>query len=445
MNKALSAASVNILNAITNSATVDYREAVPLVKTADQIKDLKSIIVNNPALANSFINSLMVMTVAKFFSDRMYENHLKQFKKGDKGGKTIETIYMDLIKAQQFDSDIANTKELAKYVPDVKVQFHVMNVQVYYPVSISEAEAMNALDTPEGIAKLVQTQVNLLYKSANYDEEQLVKYIIATRAYLGEFAVVNELTNDRDADVEAALELMSNFEFMSAEYNFAGVRCAVPAPDQFIVMSSKFGARYANTLASKKNMSLIEFNANVVKVDSFGKLDNDRLNALLGDNPGYHAFTAQEKANLDKIGAVICGREFIQLWDDLNRTTEAPVAAGLYRNYFYHTWRTIGTNIFENAAILVEATPSVTSVTVSPASVTLSAIGEEAQLKATVVTANFAPQTVVWESTNEDAVTVDAYGIIKCVGVSDDTVTIKAVSTYDGSTEGEATITVPAE
>ena len=86
--------------------------------------------------------------------------------------------------------------------------------------------------------------------------------------------------------------------------------------------------------------------------------------------------------------------------------------------------------------------PGITSVTVSPSALTITA-GQSAQVSANVVTTGFAPQTVTWSS-NTEGVTVSQNGVINVASTvaKATTATITATSTFDSSKKGTATVTV---
>ena len=97
-------------------------------------------------------------------------------------------------------------------------------------------------------------------------------------------------------------------------------------------------------------------------------------------------------------------------------------------------------------AVFGTVAPSVTSVTVSPATATVSA-GQTLQLSATVVTAGFANKAVYWsvDDTSKGAgVTISDSGELSVpTGMTtSSTITVTATSIYDKTVTGTATITV---
>ena len=128
------------------------------------------------------------------------------------------------------------------------------------------------------------------------------------------------------------------------------------------------------------------------------------------------------------------------IFDNYQNFTEQYNGEGLYWNYWYHVWKTFSVSPFANNALFVPGTPSVTSVTVTPATATVTK-GQSIQLNATVETTNFAPQSVTWSSDSDNA-TVDASGKVTLASTASGTINITAKSTYDQSKTGKCVITV---
>ena len=126
--------------------------------------------------------------------------------------------------------------------------------------------------------------------------------------------------------------------------------------------------------------------------------------------------------------------------------TEIYNPQGLYWNYFYHVWKTFSISPFSNAVLFTTETPAITSVTVSPATVTV-AKGATAQFRAVVVNTGFAPKDVIWTVTGTEDVTsnIDVNGLLTVSGTeANTTLTVTATSVFDGSKKGTATVTVQA-
>ena len=192
-------------------------------------------------------------------------------------------------------------------------------------------------------------------------------------------------------------------------------------------------------------MDKAEFMGNRVQIDGFDKIDNARMTQLFADDPnaGYVPLTNEEKAALAQVPAIIVDRDYFMIFDNLYKFTEDYNGEGLYWQYWYHAWKTFSTSPFANAEIFVPGTPSVTSVTVSPANATVNK-GNMLQLNAVVVAESFAPKSVVW-SVNSELSTVSANGLLTVSPKeTNGTLTVTATSTFDEDKTGTATITVPA-
>ena len=105
-------------------------------------------------------------------------------------------------------------------------------------------------------------------------------------------------------------------------------------------------------------------------------------------------------------------------------------------------WKTFSVSPFANNSLFVPGTPTVKSVTVSPATATVKA-GQSISLSATVTTDYFAPQSVDWTS-NTDGVNVSKAGVVTIGSeVAPSTkATITATSTFDSTKTSTCVITV---
>ena len=128
------------------------------------------------------------------------------------------------------------------------------------------------------------------------------------------------------------------------------------------------------------------------------------------------------------------------IYDNLNEFREVENGQGLYWNYFYHQWKTFSTSPFSNALVYVPATPSVTSVTVTPESATVAA-GTSLALTTTVVTEGYAPQTVTYSSDNA-GVTITEGGVVQIDADATGTATMTVTSTFDSTKSDTVAITI---
>ena len=442
----LTNSSVDILNVIRENASQNYRDYVPkATANADSIRQIGAVIMDYPNLQNEFLSALVNRIGRVLITSKMYSNPWAMFKKGLlEFGETIEEIFVNIAKPFQFDQAVAESEVFKREIPDVRAAFHIMNYQKFYKATISNDQLRQAFLSWEGITDLIAKIVDAMYTGANYDEFLTMKYLLARHILDGHMYPVQipTVSTENMKTIVSDIKGISNaMEFLSTEYNLTGVATHTPKTDQYMLINSKFDAVMdVEVLASAFNMEKAEFLGRRVLVDSFGKLDIARLAILFKDDPTYIEPTSDELAALDKIPAVIVDKDWFMIFDNYQNFTEQYNGQGLYWNYWYHVWKTFSVSPFANNALFVPGTPTVTSVTVSPATLTL-AKGQSAQLNATVVTENFAPQSVTWESDSENAI-VDNSGKVNLTSDATGTINITAKSTYDPTKSGTCVITV---
>lgn len=446
----LTNSSVDVLNAIRNSATTNYRDYVPIAtNNSDSIREIGAVIMDYPALQNEFISALINRIGRVLVTSRMYENPWSMFKRGLlEFGETVEEIFVNIAKPFTFDPAVAETEVFKREIPDVKSAFHVMNYQKFYKNTISNDQLRQAFLSWEGITDLIARIVDSMYTAANYDELQTMKYMLARHILNGQLypMTVNEVTADNMKSIVSTIKGQSNIlEFMHSDYNLAGVQNFTLKNDQFLIVNAQFDATMdVEVLASAFNMNKAEFLGHRVLIDGFGMLDTVRLGELFANDPNYEEIGSDDLTALNAIPAVLVSRDYFMIFDNFNSFTENYNGQGLYWNYFYHVWKTFSVSPFAQTTLFVAGAPGVTSVTITPSESTVSA-GQSIQLAATVETANFAPQGVTWSvQSGTDGVTVSANGLVQIASTvaAETSVTIRATSVYDSTKYKDATITV---
>ena len=447
----LTNSSVDVLNAIRNSATMNYKNYVPIATPdADSIRAIGAVIMDNPQLQNEFLSALVNRIGRVLITSKMYENPWAMFKQGLlEYGETIEEIFVNLAKPFEFDPAVAEETIFKREKPDVRSAFHIMNYRKYYKTTIENDQLRMAFLSWQGISDLIAKIVDAMYTGANYDEFQTMKYMLALHILNGQLKpeTIPAVTSANMKTIASTIKGVSNtIEFMSDKYNLAGVQTFTKKADQYLIVNAKFDATMdVEVLASAFNMDKAEFMGRRVLVDSFGSLDLDRLAILFADDPNYVELSSAQLSALDGVPAVLVDAKYFMIFDNFYNFTEQYNGEGLYWNYWYHVWKTFSVSPFANNAVFIPDTPAITSVTVSPATATASA-GQSIQLSATVVTANFAPQTVNWTATSSDTedFTISKSGVLTLGSTvtADDEITVTATSTYDSTKSDSAAITV---
>lgn len=450
----LNANSVDILNAIRNSASANYRDYVPAaLNTADSIRAIGAVIMDYPALQNEFLTALINRIGRVMLTSKMFSNPWAVFKKGVlEFGETVEEIFVNIAKPFEYDPATAESEVFKREIPDVRAAFHIMNYQKFYKATIQQNSLKQAFLSWSGITDLIAKIVDAMYTGANYDEFLTMKYLLARHILNGELYPV-QVASVSSANMKAIVSTIkgvsNNWTFPSTKYNLAGVTTHTAKENQFIIVNSDFDAAMdVEVLAAAFNMDKADFMGHRILIDSFGTLDSARLAQLFKDDDSYTALTSAEITALDAIPAVMVDEDWFVILDNLYEFTENFNGQGMFWNYFYHVWKTFSVSPFANSVVYVPGAPSITSVTVSPDEATVTA-GSTLLLSATVVTANFASKAVTWsvvDSTTAEAVdgvTITELGVLT-IGpdVEDCELTVTATSVVDSSKKDTATITV---
>lgn len=442
--KTLTATAPQVLNAIRNSATENYKNLIPYASPdASSIKAIGSIMMQYAPLQNEFLSALVNRIGRVIITSKLYSNPWAFLKRGYlEFGETLEEIFVNLAKPFQFAPEVAEETVFKREIPDVKAAFHTMNYQKFYKASIQNDQLRQAFLSWDGISDLIARIVDSMYTGANYDEFLTMKYTLARHILDGHIKpyAIDTVTASNMKSIIAGVKGISNaLEFMSTDYNIAGVSTFTRKEDQYLFINAKFDALVdVEVLAAAFNMDKAEFMGRRILVDSFGALDNGRLAVLFHDDPTYRPISGAELTLLDSIPAVLVDRNFLMMYDNFQDFAEIYNGEGLYWNYWFHVWKTFSVSPFHNALVFVAGTPSVTSVTVTPSSVSATA-GQYVSFSAGVVTNNFASKAVDWTTT---AGAIDNSGNLFIPDDATGSITVTATSVFDPTKSGTATVTI---
>lgn len=436
--------SADVLNAIRNSSSIDYRNYVPIATPdAESIREIGKIIMDEPELQNEFVRALINRIGKVLISSKMYENPWAMFKAGRLDfGEVIEDVFIELLKVYQYDPAYAETNVEKREMPDVRSTFYVLNFEKYYKVTIQQRDLKRAFLSADGVTNFITGIIEQLYTSASYDEFQVMKYMLAKRALSGQITLVGIPAGSSTTALATAFKGASNsMEFKNTKYNIAHVHNEVKKNGQYLILSAEMDAKMdVEVLASAFNMNKAEFLGHRVMVDGFDEFDWERLDMLFAGQANYSRFTADQLETLGSILGIIVDADFFKVYNVDEETRSRENEEGLYRNYWYHVAKIFATSPFANCALFADdTTATITSVSVSPASVTL-AVGGQAMVTATVNGGDFANKAVIYTSSDTDIATVNNAGVI--TGVAEGTATITATSSADSTKTATVSVTV---
>ncbi len=359
----LNASTIDIINVIRQNASYDYQQNVPVVTKASDIPKVGEVIYGTPAFANQFINALVNRIALVRVQSATFNNPYAILKKGYlEFGETVEDIFVQIAEVVDYSAEKAPARELKRTIPDVKSVFHAMNWRVMYPVTIQDEDLRMAFVSVDGVQNLIAKIVDSVYTAAEYDEFLLFKYLLIKSVTAGKMYPVSIGDGSDLKDSAKAFRGASNvIQFMSSDYNEAGVKTNTPKDRQVIFMDAMFNADFdVDVLASAFNMEKADFMGRLFLIDNWTTFDNERFEEIREASDGLEAVTSDELALMDDVKAVILDENFFQVYDNLNKMTENYIGSGLYWNYWYHTWKTISTSPFSNAIVFALSSATTT-------------------------------------------------------------------------------------
>lgn len=377
----LNANTIDILNVIRANASPQYLSSVPEITEAKEVVKVGDVLFGTPAFANEFINSLVNRIGMVKAKSMLFNNPYVRLKKGFLDfGDTIEEIFVDIIKAFQFSDEKEGAREFKKYMPNVRSAFHTINWHVVYPVTIENDQLRKAFLSLDGVTSLISYIVESVYKSAEYDEFLLFKYLMIKHITSGKFKPVSIGSGSDLKDAGKAFRGTSNaITFPKKDYNESGVLNNTPKNRQVIFMDAQFNADYdVDVLASAFNMDKATYMGSLFLIDDWTTFDNDRWAIIRSECDGLEEVTSDELTLMANVKAVLLDEDWFQIYDTLAQFTETYISSELRWNYFYHTWKVISHSPFANAVVFVTSSATITDPTTLTFAITDKSVGDDA-------------------------------------------------------------------
>ena len=318
--------NIQFLNAIRAVSSAEYKERIPTA-TQTNIQNIMTTIMEYSTTKEEFTNTILNKIVKTKVLNKAYENSLKFFKKEPLPfGKTIEGVFVDLIKAKNFnehfgDGESEASSLLAKETPTVKVEYYSENFKHKYKLSISDEQLKSAFMSADGLSQMTQGLIRSATSSSEYDEYMMIKTLIGASVEKSiEIQGLFKLDENAQAKkiTKTVQALVNKFRFMSTEYNKQGVHThCLPSECVIITTPDQLANLNVELLASAFNVSYAEMPSRIVVVDSFinkdGTDDNDTVCIV---------------ADMD----VVQFRNTLDTWETFRNPD------GLMTNMFHHVW-----------------------------------------------------------------------------------------------------------
>lgn len=423
----------DIINAIRNSASDTFQNYVPLA-SAENVAEIGQGILINQAVQNEFITSLVDRIGLVVVRTVSLQNPLKKFKKGSMSqGRTIEEIFVDIVKAKKYDPVDAENTVFKRSIPNVKTLFHERNRQDYYEQTIQDDSLKSAFVSWGNFESFIGGIINAIYNSAEVDEYNYMKLLVDNYYSKGLFKVIPVTAPTTETAMkELVKKIRATATKMtipsgSRDFNSLAVRTRSDMDDLHLIIDADLLAEMdVDVLAKAFNMDKTNFVGNVTVIDGF-------------------ASTGLECVLVDK--------EWFMVFDNLLKLETIRNPKGLYWNYFYHVWQTMSVSRFANAVAFVSGDVApVTQVIVDPTILALKA-GSNFTFTAYVRQTDAVDRPVTWSVTGatgtvvQAGTTIDTDGKLVLAANQTGQLSVKASVTYgvdpdDVTVTGESIVTV---
>lgn len=415
-------------NVLRAQMSASYQDRIP-VATQENLAQTAVAVLENPVYANEYLSALVDRIFYAYIHEYSLNNKFAEFKRGFvEYGRTMEEIGVDIINAEMYDPEAAETTVWKRNIPPVSAIFHTINRENFYTVTLENELLRRAFVDGNAMTRLANQIINTLYNSDNYDEWLIFKNLFSAynAAQLFYPVVITEPTNADTAKsfIQQVRATITSIGLPSRKYNSLGLMRDSRPEDLVLFMKPELEALVdVEVLAAAFNMSKAEFLARRVVIDDFG-------------------------TGTDDIQAVLVDRNWFVQYDTVFRTEEIYNPKGLYWNIFLHHHGIYSTSRFAPAVAFTTKASSAATITLNPSAPSL-AKGASQTFKATVEatssSGDYAPQNVIWSLTGNTSsgTTLNPSGqLVISPHETAGSLTVTATSTFNSATKGTATVTV---
>lgn len=438
----LQANNAQILNAIRVDASLAYQQRIPAATQGDITETVNNLVQYRPMM-NEFVDALVNRIGDVVIKSKTWSNPLAQFKRGMmQYGETIEELATSLLQAKRYDPNRCYEDVWKCNPPDVMSNFHSINRQDYYDLTVNDMLLRRAFLTDYGLQDLVGRIMETPYTSDYWDEYLIMKNLFvefARNNWFYKIQVPDAASATTRADkqdkamaiTEAVRAQAAKMKFISTDWNAAGAPTYTRPEELVLFAEPEFIAMLdVNVIAFAFNASAADINLRVVEIDDFG---------------------------IDGCQAILADRDIFMCADTLIDFESIRNPKQISWNYFLHHHGIYSMSRFVNAIMFTtEAGSSVSVPTIAITGVTVDYAtvggvkpefapkGERTRLVATVagtVTPTnpdyVVPQSVTWVITATEGkklktgTFIDAEGVLHVAEDEENTfVTVTATSTF---------------
>lgn len=355
--------NVALFNAIRNDASPDYQRRIPEATKAGISDTIENLHKYRP-MRNEFIDALVNRIGLVIAQNMTWTNPLAEFKRGMLSfGDTIEEIQLGLLQAHTYspDRDYMERDIFGTHNTPAESNFHRVNRQNYYPISVNEDLLNRAFLEPNGVAEFISKLMEAPVTSDNWDEFLMTCRLFSEYEQNGGFYHVNvpnvSALSSTEADSKATLRKMramaDTLPFVSTQYNAAHFPTFANRDELVLFGTPQFNAAIdVEALAGAFNVDKAKMHGRVVTIP-------------------------EEQFNIEGCQAIMTTKDFFVIADTKIENTSQRNPVSLNTNYFLHHWQIISASRFVPAVMfwtgaddeVINVSPVITSlaaITIEP-------------------------------------------------------------------------------
>ena len=278
------------LNSIRDTAIQDsklYAQYVEEILPSTDIGSWALPILEMPEVMNEFVPALVQQISYIQIERRLFKNPLAVLDGEEIPlGSIGEEIYVNPVVGRRFNvSDFAGL--LAQYDADVKVQYHSLNSDIQYPLTITRAKIKDSFRSWTELENFITANTNALYNGAYIDRYNMTKDLISC-AYKGNNVKVEVISAvNSEANAKAFIKNIRtkflDFQTPTDKYNawaqVGGYGNAIitwtPKEDIVILIRNDILSEVnVDVLATAFNMDKTDLLGNIIGVNDFDVYEN---------------------------------------------------------------------------------------------------------------------------------------------------------------------------
>lgn len=336
--------NINMLNAVRQTMSVDYRDRVP-VATRENMDAIAKTLTDpyNPMARNELVPALVNLIASQSISTEAFRNPLRVLNSNAMPfGNGEQEVYVNFAQGYTHDANISIEDATAIYDSYIMALYHVINFNNDYPVTIWFEDMRGAFLDDYGLRSLVQAKVESVVSACNWDEFTTAKELIASAKRAGHMYPVHvDAVTDQASANALAKQIQSyidKIQFPNPLYNFAGATSAAKEDTilLFVDPDTK-AAMNVDSYASAYNLDRMIPKAQQVVIDNFN--------------------------NADGIVAVLVDKRFFKIREQYRMMVQDTVNRGLRWNSTYTIKEMFSYSLFYPIIVFTTETVQAPSIT----------------------------------------------------------------------------------